>query len=323
MDDRGGRSRDDLPHWRRHILLVLILIAAALFASLGVPQPAAAVPTVVGNASPAVMLGGQVTDTATLLEALGESTISLTFTLYGPGDLTCTGDNVTVTATAVSGPASATGAALISIAAPIPQISVIKAASPTTLPEPGGTFTYTITVTNVGVDPVPIVDLIDDVYGDLNGQGTCSTGVMLAPNGGTYSCTFPGVFTGNAGATLTDTILVGVQGPESGALERASATVSLTDVPPTVSVGHNVVPPVLPEPGGEFEHRVTVTNTSSEPVTIASLGDDCTGISLPGTAPHARPPASPCYRRAGFATARSAPASWARAVPVRRTPLAP
>ena len=43
-------------------------------------------------------------------------------------------------------------------------------------------------VTNTSFEPVTITSLIDNVYGSLNGQGTCAIGAVLAANGGTYSC---------------------------------------------------------------------------------------------------------------------------------------
>ena len=44
--------------------------------------------------------------------------------------------------------------------------------------EPGGTFSFEVTVTNgsVSSDPVTITSLSDDIYGDLDGQGDCAVG---------------------------------------------------------------------------------------------------------------------------------------------------
>ena len=89
----------------------------------------------------------------------------------------------------------------------LPSVSVAKSASPSSLPEPGGTFTFTVEVTNTSAEPVTITSLTDDVYGDLDLVGTCASGVVIAV-GATSSCSFDGVFTGNAGDAQTDTVTV-------------------------------------------------------------------------------------------------------------------
>ena len=59
-----------------------------------------------------------------------------------------------------------------------PTITVDKTADPTTLPEPGGTFTFKVKVTNTSIEKVTITSLTDDIYGNLNGKGTCATGAV-------------------------------------------------------------------------------------------------------------------------------------------------
>ena len=62
---------------------------------------------------------------------------------------------------------------------------------------------YTIRVTNTsqGTDPVTLTSLVDTVYGDLNGQGSCATGGVIA-SGATYECTLNESHTGVAGIPL-------------------------------------------------------------------------------------------------------------------------
>ena len=76
---------------------------------------------------------------------------------------------------------------------------VEKSASPTSRPEPGGTFQFNVVVSNIGPEALTITSLTDDIYGNIATQGTCTTaiGTVLQP-GGSYSCSFPGNFTGNA-----------------------------------------------------------------------------------------------------------------------------
>ena len=82
-----------------------------------------------------------------------------------------------------------------------PTIKVDKSASPDSRPEPGGSFTYTVKVTNTSDEAVTVTSLSDDKFGDLDGEGTCAIGAELDPDE-SYTCTFSGSVTGNAGLTL-------------------------------------------------------------------------------------------------------------------------
>ena len=188
----------------------------------------------------------------------------------------------TVTVTAIDNLGNtvrATDDATVRITAVPPTITTTKVATPTSLPEPGGTFSFAFTVTNTGPEAVTVTGLVDNVYGDLNGRGTCAVGARLAANGGQLHLHLhrelrrqrrggpdrrdhrhpPGT---TAGQTATS---------------QSQATVRLTDVPPTITVVKQPHPTSRPEPGGSFRFTVVVTNTSFEPVTITSLVDDIYG----------------------------------------------
>jgi len=167
--------------------------------------------------------------------------------------------------------------AVVTITGVTPTITSTKVATPTSMPEPGGSFSFTFTVTNTGPEPVTVTSLVDNIYGDLNGRGTCAIGAVLA-RGATYTCTFSGNFFGNAGSGQTDTITVTVRDNAGTTVtSQSSATVTLVNVPPTIGVTKSPDPVSRPEPGGSFRFTVTVTNTSFEPVTINSLVDDIYG----------------------------------------------
>ena len=89
-----------------------------------------------------------------------------------------------------------------------PTIDMVKTATPLTRPAPGGTFTFNVVVTNTSFEPVTITSLTDNVYGSLNGRGTCAIGATLAANGGTYTCSFTGDFNGAPNASQTDIVTV-------------------------------------------------------------------------------------------------------------------
>ena len=196
----------------------------------------------------------------------------------GPGGASQT-DVVTVTATDQRGnTVRDDDDAIVRITPVPPSITTTKSAAPPSLQEPGGTFTFSYSVTNTGPEPVTITSLVDDVYGNLNGRGTCATGARLAANGGTYSCTFTGNFFGDAGATQTDTITTtAVDDRGQAVTSQARATVTITDVPPSIRIVKAADPLSRPEPGGTFRFTVTVTNTSFEPITTTSLVDDVYG----------------------------------------------
>jgi hypothetical protein len=109
-----------------------------------------------------------------------------------------------------------------------------------------------VVVTNTSPEPITTTSLVDNIYGDLNGRGSCAIGVVLAANGGQYSCAFDGDFRGKAGDSQTDTVtVVAVNSHNISVTAKASATVTLTPVnvppvvPPPVTI---VVPPVTPAP---------------------------------------------------------------------------
>ena len=62
------------------------------------------------------------------------------------------------------------------------SIQVTKTADPVSLPEPGGNASFSVTIQNASaVDSVTISSLSDDVYGNLDGKGTCDVPQTIAP----------------------------------------------------------------------------------------------------------------------------------------------
>ena len=95
-------------------------------------------------------------------------------------------------------------------APPPPVIAIEKTVNPSSLPVPGGDFTYSLVVTNPGTTPITITSLTDDIYGDLAtrpGVNTCAAliGDVLAPGASTAPCSFVGTFNSATPATETDT----------------------------------------------------------------------------------------------------------------------
>jgi hypothetical protein len=263
-------------------------------------------------AEPEVVVGDPVADRATLSGG-AEPSGTITFDLFGPDDEDCSGPPVAssthpvdgagaysssaATPTAVGGyrfvarysgdadnrPVSGAcndpnESVAVSAAEP-PGIRVLKTATPLSRPEPGGTFSFQLAVTNTSAVPLTLTAFADDVYGDVATQGTCTDGVgtELGP-GDAYDCAFPGELTGNATATQTDVVTVtAVDDTGAAVTDQDDAVVSLTDVAPTATIAKTALPEVRVAPGGLFTFGLTITNTSFEPVTISALADDVYG----------------------------------------------
>lgn len=175
------------------------------------------------------------------------------------------------------------------IEVPPAKLLVTKTANPTTLNEPGGPVTFSVAITNIGIDPnnpVTLYSLTDDIHGDLNGQGNCSVPQTIpaddANPGGidTYTCSFQANVLGNAGDSETDTVTALSTDSRGNQVSGSdTATVTILDVQPGISVIKTANPTEILEPGGQVAFTVTVNNNSvsSDPVTIASLTDDIHG----------------------------------------------
>ncbi len=189
-------------------------------------------------------------------------------------------DTVTVTATAGDNTThTAYDTSTVVIPGALPAIAVEKVADPLSLPEPGGVFTFTVTVTNTVQEALTLTTLVDDIHGNLNGQGTCSVPQQLAV-GGAYTCQFPATVTGTAGYTETDTVTATAQdgdGNSANASDDATVTITPPVVLPAIAVEKVADPLSLPEPGGVFTFTVTVTNTVQEALTLTNLVDDIHG----------------------------------------------
>ncbi len=227
-------------------------------------------------------------------------------TVLAPGASCSFGATFTVTGSTASGPhrdtfrargrdddttstVTSTATATVTFTDVLPSIGIEKSAAPLTLPEPGGPFTFSLTVTNASVEPITLTSLVDVPYGPVTQvQGeviatTCSVPRSI-PVGGSYGCSFTATFAGDAGDSQTDLVTATARDDEANpATASDDATVSLTDVLPSMSVTKSPSPASLPEPGGPVVFTFTVTNTSAvDALAITSLADS--DFSLSGDA---------------------------------------
>jgi hypothetical protein len=249
------------------------------------------------NASSSVTLGGSVSDSGTISGGTNP-TGTITFGLFGPANPTCSGTAIFTSTVSVNNGNNVypSGSFTPTVAgnyvwessysgdannAPVakqcagegevvtvygkPQIAVTKSASPTSLPAPGGNFTFTVQVSNPSTTvSVKITSLVDNIYGDLSTRAGSTCGVLigttLAPGATSGPCSFTGAFAGGGGATQTDTVTVdGVDTNGNIATSTAQATVSITKAVPAISTVATTQTPA----GGAIDDIATLTGGSA------------------------------------------------------------
>jgi PKD repeat protein len=212
------------------------------------------------------------------IPAGGHASYHCTFEVQATGNF---GESHTdiVTATAQND-AGATGTAwasfTVTVADQMPSIGVSRS-TPSSV-ELGVPAVFSVEVINGGREPLTLTSLVDDIYGDLNGQGDCSVPQTIAAGGWhSYSCRFEVNPTGESGDIQIDTVTATVQDDEGNIASRqASATVEvLADVLPVISVQRDQ--PRSVEAGGRLWFSTLVRNDTVESVTLTSLVDDVYG----------------------------------------------
>ena len=165
----------------------------------------------------------------------------------------------------------------------VANLLINKSADPTSLPEPGGLVTFTVDIQNTASTTLTLTTLNDAPYGNITQPGgaivatTCAVPQRLTPAGNLqgfrYTCSFTVQLTGEPDDYL-DTVTATLQDRHGNQIQIVDdATVTITDQLPTVDLAKVVSPASRLEPGGAFLYTLTVTNTSVEAVTIASLSD--------------------------------------------------
>lgn len=161
-------------------------------------------------------------------------------------------------------------------------ITVTKSASPTSVKEPGGSVTYTVTIRNTSDVLVTIENVVDDRFGDLDdsgGNGCFDVPINLAPGADSF-CQFVGQVTGAAGtshvnvvtATGTDEFGNPVSDSDDARVEITPKLIDLV-IDKTAS---------SPTPlNGTVTYTMTVTNKGPDTATNVQLADPApAGITL-------------------------------------------
>ena len=162
-------------------------------------------------------------------------------------------------------------------------IEVKKTAIPPELPEPGGTFSFELSIQNISPTDTVTLDSITDRIGLVDTDvttipgSTCSVPQTLVL-GAFYKCTFDIVFTGAPGDYQVDTVTVLATDDDGRSIgDFAFAQVVISDVPAGIEVVKTAFPTEIND-GDPVTFNVTVSNSSAtDTVTISSLRDDLYG----------------------------------------------
>ena len=162
------------------------------------------------------------------------------------------------------------------------DLRLVKFASPANIDEPGGTVQYDVLVANLSPTPVELTSLVDDLYGDLNGKGSCSVPQTLSGLNSIYFCAFQERVSGEPLDIITDTITArGVDNlPEPNNLvAEDSASVIIDNVPSQIQIEKFANPETISEPGGSITFKLRIQNTSvTDTITVNSLLDSQLGV---------------------------------------------
>ena len=148
-------------------------------------------------------------------------------------------------------PASAQDAESVSVTDVLPTVDLTKEVSPASMTEPGGVFTFTLTITNTSVEPVAITSLTDD--NPLSDEVKALVGTILGA-GEWVSVSYPvthteaGLYKNTASVTVKDN-------EGNAASDTDSESVEVTDVLPTVDSPRTSRRPRCPSPAASSLSR--------------------------------------------------------------------
>jgi len=150
-------------------------------------------------------------------------------------------------------------------------------------PNAGASVTFKVTITNTTSEAVTIVSIDDDIHSITGSSCDSLQGQSLAGNSST-SCTFTGTIVNDDNASETDTVTVVVRdGDGDEDTKTDTSTVTTPDVTPDITVskdndanGDNSFNDTETASAGgvNVPFRVTITNNTSEDLTLTSISDD-------------------------------------------------
>ena len=155
------------------------------------------------------------------------------------------------------------------------SLTVSKSADPTTIKEPGGPVTFSVTITNTSADVKVTVDnVVDDKFGDLDdsgGNGCFDVPINLAP-GEKVNCTFQKTISGTGGTSHVN--VVTVTGHDENGHTLTASDDARVDITPRLIDLVIVKDASSPTPlNGIVNYSLTVTNKGPDTATNVQLAD--------------------------------------------------
>lgn len=154
------------------------------------------------------------------------------------------------------------------------SIDVQKSASPVALKEPGGSVTFSVSITNTSTVNVAVTNVVDDKFGDLDdsgGNGCFDVPINLGP-GESVSCQFSKQITGPGGYEHVNTVCADATDQFGNPLKDCDdAKVTITPrVIDLVIVKEATSPTKL---NGIVDYSLTVTNKGPDTATNVVMSD--------------------------------------------------
>ncbi|GIU95305.1 MAG: hypothetical protein KatS3mg012_1762 [Gaiellaceae bacterium] len=161
-------------------------------------------------------------------------------------------------------------------------IRVSKSANQSSVKEPGGPVTYTVTITNTSNVLVTIENVVDDRFGDLDdsgGNGCFDVPINLAAGASTF-CQFTGNVTGAAGTSHVNVVTAtGTDEFGNRVSDSDDARVDITPLLIDLVVDKTASSPT--PLNGTVNYTMTVTNKGPDTATNVQLADPApAGITL-------------------------------------------
>jgi uncharacterized repeat protein (TIGR01451 family) len=219
-----------------------------------------------------IVVNGLAPGTYTSTEA---AATGFSLTSISCGDANSSGDLGTRTATFRVGVGETVRCIFTNAKPGIGSITVSKSANPTTLKEPGGPVTFSVTITNTSVDVVVTIDnVVDDKFGDLDdsgGNGCFDVPINLAP-GEKVNCTFQKTITGVGGTSHVN--VVTVSGHDPAGHQLTASDDARVDITPRLIDLVIVKEASSPTPlNGIVNYSLSVTNRGPDSATNVQLAD--------------------------------------------------